>query len=90
MRRRHRERMNSRDRGIGCAASSPKRHTSWLQGWPVREDQPLVPLFDLAAAVDDKGHFLPVFHRFDSRTFGAGFDFPDLRIARSSLATSSC
>jgi hypothetical protein len=41
----------------------------------------LLPLFDLAAAVDDDGHFLAVFHRLDGRTFGGGFDVSDLRVA---------
>ena len=38
----------------------------------------LAPLLDLAAAVDDEGHFLAVFHRLDGRTFGGRFDFSDL------------
>jgi hypothetical protein len=36
---------------------------------------------DLAAAVDDKEHFLAVFRRPDGCTFGGGFDVPDLRMA---------
>jgi len=38
---------------------------------------PLVSLFHLAAAVDDKGNFLPVFHRLHGNTFGGGLDVPD-------------
>src|ERR1700730_17724689 len=45
-----------------------------------RENSFLAPLLDLAAAVDDEGHFLAVFHRLDGRTFGGGFDVSDLRI----------
>jgi len=41
----------------------------------------LLPLFDLAAGVNDKGHCFAVFHRLNRNTFGGGFDVPDLRIA---------
>jgi hypothetical protein len=41
-----------------------------------------VPLFDLAAAVDDKGHFLAVLRRLHSSSFGGRFDVSDLRITR--------
>jgi len=41
-----------------------------------------VPLSDFAAAFDDEGHFLAVFHRPDGRTFGGGIDVSDLRITR--------
>ncbi len=51
-------------------------------GLPRRKNQSLVPLLDLAAAVDDEGHFLAVFHRPDGHTFGGGFDYSDLRITR--------
>ena len=46
------------------------------------ENTLLAPFLDLAAAVDDEGHILAVFHRLDGRTFGGGFDVSDLRITR--------
>src|SRR5882672_10126481 len=58
-----------------------KRQTS-RQLTPRRENQSLAPLLDLAAVVDDKGHFLAVLHRLDGRAFGGGFDVSDLRITR--------
>jgi hypothetical protein len=45
-----------------------------------RRGTSLVPLFDLAAAVDDKGHFLAVLRRLHSSSFGGRFDVSDLRI----------
>src|SRR6266481_4700513 len=42
----------------------------------------LLPLLDLAAAIDDERNVLTVFRRLDGDTFGRGFDVPDLRIAR--------
>jgi hypothetical protein len=51
-------------------------------GLPRRENQSLAPFLDLAAAVDDEGHFLAVFHRLDRRTYGGGLDVSDLRITR--------
>jgi hypothetical protein len=45
----------------------------------------LLPLFDLAAAVDDERHLLAVFHRLDGRTFGCRFDVSDLNKLRQSL-----
>ena len=54
-----------------------KRQASW-QLVPRRENQSLSPLLDLAAAVDDEGYVLAVFHRLDGRTFGGGFDVSDL------------
>src|SRR6202011_5599735 len=65
--RQHHPLRPDRDRTV---AMSPQR----------RENSFLAPLLDLAAAVDDEGHFLAVFHRLDGRTFGGGFDVSDLRI----------
>jgi hypothetical protein len=67
----------ARDRGIGSRANS-----SWRQSVAATENRSLLPLLDLAAAIDDEGHFLAVFHRLDGRTFGGGFDFSNLRITR--------
>ena len=41
----------------------------------------LFSLFDLATAINDKGHFLAVLHCLNRNAFGSGFDIPDLRIA---------
>jgi hypothetical protein len=42
--------------------------------------QSLFPLFNLAAAVDNEGHFLAVLHRLGGNSFGGGFDVPNLRV----------
>ena len=60
------------------AANSSKRQTSFEDWLPQRENQSLAPLLDLAAAVDDDGHILAVFHRLNGRAFGGGLDFSDL------------
>jgi hypothetical protein len=41
----------------------------------------LLPLFNLATAVDDERHLLAVFHRPDGDTFGGALDVSDLRVA---------
>jgi hypothetical protein len=43
----------------------------------------LLPLFDLAAAVNNERHFLAVLGGLNRGTFGGGFDVPDLRVTRS-------
>jgi len=55
---------------------------SWRSGCGgSRMASSLLPLFDLAAGVNDKGHCLAVFHRLDRNAFGGGSDISDLRIA---------
>jgi hypothetical protein len=55
----------------------------WLhrrQRWRVggRRTSHLLSLLELTATVDDKGHFLAVFHRLDGYAFRSRFDFSDL------------